>query len=493
MSSHLSETVLSQIARFVNQRMGLNYPRDRWRDLERGVRSACDELGYTDIAECAQQLCAGSAQKSTIDLLARHLTIGETYFLREPKTFEALEQEVLPALIRSRRDQGDRRLRIWTAGCATGEEPYSLAITVSRVLADIKDWNVTILATDINAQFLRTAARGVYGQWSFRDTPLWWRQKYFTKHAGERHEVLPQIKQMVTFAPLNLVEDMFPSLFNNTNAMDIIFCRNVLMYFSNSQSQNVIAKFASSLVPGGWFIVSATETSPILYGPLASVMFPGITFYRKDGATTKGLEPLHTPLVQTKSKPAPLPTSHPQVPHRAKKGPPKPAPSHVYDEAFSLHHQQRYTEAATKLEGLLDEHPRNAAAATLLARVYANQGELDRALRWCDRALSTHKLDAGLHYLRATVLQERGAIHDCTTALKRALFIDHHFVLAHFALGNIAMHENRLQNARKHFDNALSSLQPYSDEQLLPGSEGLTAGRLREIITATMPQEETAA
>ncbi len=152
--------------------------------------------------------------------------------------FEALEDRILPELIRSR-SVGNRRLRIWSAGCATGEEPYSIAIALRRALPVPEDWRITILATDINPHILRKASAGVYGEWSFRNAPPWLKGTWFRPKKDGKLEILPEIRKMVSFAYLNLAEDIFPSPVNNTNAMDLIFCRNVLMYFAAERAQEI--------------------------------------------------------------------------------------------------------------------------------------------------------------------------------------------------------------------------------------------------------------
>src|SRR5690606_353563 len=125
-----------------------------------------------------------------IEILARHLTIGETYFFRDQRHLEVLEEYVFPKLLRScLADQ--RPLRIWSAGCCTGEEPYSIAMLLDRIIPQGGQWNATILASDINRSFLQKAAEGVYGEWSFRDTPAWARKQYFKRRKDGRFELLP--------------------------------------------------------------------------------------------------------------------------------------------------------------------------------------------------------------------------------------------------------------------------------------------------------------
>src|SRR5262249_41291670 len=160
-----------------------------------------------------------------------------------------------PELIRQRHAAG-KQIRMWSAGCCTGEEPYSLAMTLSRLLPNPSNWNITILATDVNPRFLKTAAEGRYTNWSFRGSPESLREQLFQRAHGGASESSPAIKRMVSFAELNLAEDVYPTLMTNTNAMDVIFCRNVLMYFSREHATRVAARLHASLMEGGWLFTS---------------------------------------------------------------------------------------------------------------------------------------------------------------------------------------------------------------------------------------------
>jgi chemotaxis protein methyltransferase CheR len=229
MKHTLNPKLLSQLSEFIAAKTALHFPPARWDDLEHKMGSAAKEFGFAGTEEFIQWLLSSPITPGQMDILASHLTIHETYFWREPQVFEALVSQILPALVRSRENSG-RRIRIWSAGCATGEEPYSIAIALCRAIPDLKEWNISILATDINPLILRKAMAGVYGKWSFRNAPPWLIEGYFTCKKDGVFEILPEIRKMVTFAYLNLAQDTYPSPLNNTNAMDIIFCRNVLMW-----------------------------------------------------------------------------------------------------------------------------------------------------------------------------------------------------------------------------------------------------------------------
>jgi chemotaxis protein methyltransferase CheR len=293
MTETLPATLLSSLSDFLATQMGLHFPSNRWVDLERGILAAAKEFGFNEPEACVEWLLSSPLTKRQIETLASRLTVGETYFFREKQSFRALEGHVLPELIRSRAT--DRRLRIWSAGCATGEEPFSLAILLARMIPDLASWNISILGTDINPRTLQKASVGAYTMWSFRDCPTAIRENYF-KRIDEGHLVIrPEIRKMVTFSYLNLVEDIYPSLLNETNSLDMIFCRNVLMYFALEQAKRVIQRFHRCLLDGSWLVVSATETSHVLFSQFSAVNFPGAILYKKvlQSPPVLNLPPLH--------------------------------------------------------------------------------------------------------------------------------------------------------------------------------------------------------
>lgn len=491
MSEELPAALLSQLSEFVSGTMGLHFPRERWRDLERGIRSAARENGAASAEEYVEQLLSAPPDRARIEALASELTVGETYFFRENRSFEVLGESILPGLIRARLG-GEQRLRVWSAGCCTGEEAYSIAILLDRVLPIARQWHVTILATDINPRFLQKAAEGIYGEWSFRNPPAWLKGHYFREAGPHRYEILPRIKEMVTFARLNLAEDAYPSLSNNTNAMDLIFCRNVLMYFSPERARQVIRNFHRSLVDGGSLIVSPTETSPQLFPQFVPLHFEGVVFYGKGGERQPA-----PPVTLAEPQTAPVPPIHFDFPYVPEAAPaistletavePSTDGSAIYQEALALFEQGDYVGAALKLK--TDPSTGEAQSPALMARICANLGQLAEARAWAEKAVSVDKLDAGLHYLRAIILQEQDAMEESTASLKRALYLDPGFVLAHYAMGNLALRQRRFEEASRCFTNVLSLLDRHAADDLLPQSDGLAAGRLREMIQSAISME----
>lgn len=471
--------LLEEFSAFLAARMGLHYAPERWGDLERAVAQMATELGFADGDACMRHFLSGAVDRAGIETLASYLTIGETYFFREPASFDALATRILPGLIEQRRAMHGKYLRIWSAACSTGEEAYTMAILLDRLIPDIAGWNITILATDINPRSLRKAIEGVYGDWSFRGIDPEIRRAYFTPRGG-RWEIIPRIRRMVSFAYHNLAEDLYPSVQNNTNAMDIIFCRNVLMYFSTGTARRVVSNLQHSLVDGGWLVAASVEGSSDLFQPLANIGLLDATIYRKTQSpplvpfTLPPLPdmPLETPLPLLTVPPWPEPPS-PAVPVEEAPGP--------LDEALALYQRGENAAAIALLlgdPGLVGD----GKALTLLARLYANEGRLDLAEECCRRALAVDRLTPERHYLLAMIRQEVGDPRGAAESLKRALFLDPDHILAHVALAGLAVADGKKSEARRCYRNALNLLSVRAQEETLPDGDGLTVGRLTEIV-----------
>ncbi|HEX4055496.1 MAG TPA: CheR family methyltransferase [Tepidisphaeraceae bacterium] len=460
------ENLLARLSEFVAQTMGWDFPPSRHADLRRGIAAAAKDLGFDSAAACAQQCLAGALTKAQLDRLASHLTVGETYFFRESKTFEVLANEILPSLIRSRRGE-NRELRIWSAGCCTGEEPYSIAILLRQMLMDWQEWKITLLATDINPLFLRKAEAGMFGQWSFRGAPAWLKERYFRSGPGERFEILPEIRQMVRFSQLNLAAENYAPVLGDCAAMDVIFCRNVLMYFRSSHAARVVEKLHQAQAERGWLIVSSSELSHHLFAPYCTTNLNGAILYQKDSNRPKiSIPSPNIPAVRWDEGLEEIP-----LPDAGFLFVPPPEPLPVCAES---------------------EPDNESSALSVEARTLANQGNLAEALGCCDRWIAADKLNPASHYLRSVVLQEQGALLEAVQSLRRALYLDPDHVLAHFALGSIARGRHELRESRRHLVNALRLLKTYPPQTVLPESDGVTAGRLAEMI-GSLTEAEVAA
>lgn len=487
----ITDNLLAQFSGFVESHMGLSFPREKWPDLEKGLCAACEQFGGDQEETFTRELMAASLSKRQIEILAACLTVGETYFFRENKTLEAVKYLAMAEMIQKRRGV-DQSLRIWSAGCAGGEEPYTIAMMLQMLVPDLKEWNITILATDINPLFLEKAVKGVYTPWSFREVPEQIISRFFIKQ-GDCFEILPEIKKMVTFSYHNLMQDDYPSLLNNTNAMDLIFCRNVLMYFAPETIKSVARRFHRCLTVGGGLIVSQTEINDVYFPGFEKGSQAGAMFFIKP-SVMRQTDRVQRGSPQTISLPFLLragvnqPPSHDVTPlsvggdkdeGKLRNGVTEES---LYEQADTFFAQGEYHRAEKLLERLIESSPGHAEALSLLGRVCANQGRLDDALRCIEEAISVDTMNPGRHYLHASILIEMGRRPEAMTALKKAIYIDTDFVLAYFAMGNLALGSGNRVEAERDFKTALLLLGKHSHDDILPESEGMTAGRLMELV-----------
>jgi chemotaxis protein methyltransferase CheR len=488
----LSPQTLARFNDFIGEQIGLNFSKNRWPELEHGIGKASKEFGFHDPEEGIHWLMSSSLSKKQIEILSTHLTIGETYFFREQETLDLLNTQVLPQLLQAAHGQ-PRPLRIWSAACSTGEEAYSIAILLDQKKKQLKGWDITLLATDINIKALEKAEAGIYSEWALRSTPGWIKHRYFTKNGKKSYEIKPHLKPMVQFRYLNLADGLYPSLLNNTNAMDIVFCRNVLMYFLPRKIKAVVNGFYRSLVPEGWLIVSPTDSFHFLElecfarSPLNPCLFNKCE--KKAKTRTPTVEPLDLSYLPYREVP-PVP-----VEERAEVN----SGIEKYSDALRLYRQGNYPGTIDCLEDFLRGRngiPTDQAreiqgdAYALIARSYANLGKLSEAVQWCRKAVESDKLNPAYHYLQVTIFQEQGDEEAALQSLKRCLYIDPDFLLAHFTLGNILSRRGDREEARKPLQIAISLLEPFGDEDVVSLEEGLTAGRLREILQTLLEIRE---
>ncbi len=492
--------------------LGLNYNQTQEKDLLNKIGAAAKGFNFDNTDNFINWLINQTLQPEQIEQLAVFLTIGETYFFREKKALDYLEFNYLPELINKRRGK-NQYLKIWSAGCASGEEPYTIAILLKRVIPDIKDWNITILATDINSAFIKKAKKGVYTKWSFRKLPESFKTRNFTTVEKDKYLINPSIQRMVTFSYLNLATDPYPSLINETNAFDIILCRNVLIYFSNEGIKTVTAKFYNSLVDNGVMLLSPVESSNLVSSKFYSFTHNGITVYKKDpeaaekqNDNTFNFTP--TP-IKRKKKPdiehfnelyelkkkkiialESATAKHPKIPiaktsnnnHVTK----KVVELLDYKEALELYKAGAYDKVEELTDSVINSNIKDRKPYILLmARIKANKGLLEESEKLCLQAIDLDKIDAESHFLHATILSEQGKVAEAVKSLNKTLFLDSDYALGHFLLGNITSNNGKKAESKKHFSNALKSLAKLNYDETLEEADGLTAGGLAELINST--------
>ncbi|HDR47099.1 MAG TPA: hypothetical protein ENN94_05290, partial [Geoalkalibacter subterraneus] len=263
---------------FLIQHSGLRFDLRNKNLLERGLQRRMRVLGIDHYRAYLDYLTTSPYCHDELNRLLSLLTVGETCFFRYLNQFEALRRQVLPELLHHRRK--DRTLRIWSAGCSTGEEPYSLAIVLREFFPETRDWDVRIQAGDLNPQALHKARRGVYGARALRMTDPAIVDKYF--HLRDKSYILDEsIRHMVQYRPLNLQRQSYPDEAQGLAEIDLLMCRNVLIYFNRDTCRSVLEGFYRSLRPGGYLFLGHAETLTSLSTRFERVSGEGGFYYRR--------------------------------------------------------------------------------------------------------------------------------------------------------------------------------------------------------------------
>ena len=275
MNATLTEAELDDIRVLIEQRSAILFDSSRERFFSTRVREHLEEKAWSSGSELLRHVRGSSIEYES--LLERLLT-QETSFFRYPSVYEALEKRILPQVQERKFWESPRTLRIWSAGCSTGEEPYSIAITLCDSLKFAEAWEIEILATDVSRRALRHAERGAYAKRSLQDVSLRQVEAYFTstKHG---FQVKPRIRRMVSFAQMNLVESVY------VGKLDCIFCMNVLMYFSEERRLAILRRFYDALEPGGYFLLGHAETLSHVPMKFESIVLADCRLYRKPVAS----------------------------------------------------------------------------------------------------------------------------------------------------------------------------------------------------------------
>lgn len=465
--AEIPTAILAQVAELVASHSGLDLSKERHRDLRRALLQAADAAQCDSIDAYLKSLLE-SPDLRELQAIVDRLTIGETYFFREPGCLDVLRTDVLPDIIRRRRSTG-RTLRILSAGCCTGEEPYSLAILLDREFPELRQWNVCILGADVNAAYLRRAERGIYSEWSFRATPGSLRDACFVRRAAGKFELRPEFRRHVAFAQLNLAQD-WPSTVNgqSTNGFDLILCRNVLMYFSPQQLRLAMDRLRRALAPGGYLALGTCETPAWLAQGLQLVNFGRSTVARlpEAGHETASAPAPYSYFGYTRNEPRPT----------AAAGvlPDAPAARFTPEPTIAPAPKPRAVSPA------LD--PERLAAIRDRVRELTNRRSFSEAQECIDDALRIQKLDALLHFLRATLLIEEGATGESMEALRRVIYLEPNFIMAHVTLGSLARRTGLATQAQRHLDCAARLLRRLPPDEVVPESDGLNARRLLGMV-----------
>jgi chemotaxis protein methyltransferase CheR len=280
------DPVYRQIRDLVYKVSGIYKAEEKLYLLADGCARRMKQLSVRTPREYWDHLTANPNRDGELRHLLNEITIGETCLFRSQPQLDALRKVILPEIVAEKTKRIIKKLRIWSAGCSTGEEPYTLAMNMLEESNGLlKGWTVEILATDLNDRSVETAKVGIYGDYALRSTTDYFKRKYFTTVDEKKLQARPEVKKMITFSRLNLQDD---SRMLFMKGMDLIFCCNVLIYFDVASKSKVINHFFSNLNLGGYFFLGTSESLMKLNDRFHLVHFPGAIGYWKPSLLQSG-------------------------------------------------------------------------------------------------------------------------------------------------------------------------------------------------------------
>lgn len=388
------------------------------------------------------------------------LTVGETSFLRHRQWFAEIERTVLVPLIEDRRQRGLRRLRLWSAACSTGEEPYSLAMILDRLLPDRQDWDITIIGSDINRASLAQARRAIYRQWSLRELDRTERERCFARHGDGSYILKPSLRDMVSFKLLNLAEMSLLDSVADTADYDLIICRNALMYWTPAVQVGVAQCLIRCLAVDGWLAVSPAEAVSEWYRPLVPVNLQAAILFHKGSSRAPANR---NPAAITRCRKPSLADPAAEAPRRRTSRLPAPP--------------MTPTPAA-----LLPMAPPAGAVGT--ARALADRGQLQTAREHCQALIGRDSLNGEAHLLLATIFLELKELGPALAAARRAIYVLPSSPAAHFQLSLVQREMGQTAQAHRSTMAVLSLLMELPEEQPIDFMPNTTVAGLRQAASA---------
>ncbi len=454
-----AETILDIVTRST----GITFTGSRRSEVLKLVESAARGAGASGTRDYISLL---RSDRIEFQRLIEKLRIGETYFFRHPAQFEMIRKTILQALMSSR--PGRVPVRVWSAGCASGEEPYSIAILAAEQgVAD----RVNIYASDLSRLALDQARTATYGAWSLRGIDEAPRCRWFER-TGERLVLDSSIRRAVEFEQLNLAECLPPSFARDGGRFDLILCRNVLVYFDGATIGRIAEMFRSLLTDDGWLITSPTDPRLDDAAGLVALSTPAGLVYRRCEETTTAAVFLTDPREDAPVAPAvaPIIVAEQQI------------SVDCLEEAEKCCAQGDY-ERAVMLSAPLKKDP---AACALHARAVACLDGASAGERDCREATDRHPLSIELHFLRAVFLLDMGDDRKAEAVLNRLLYLDRSLAVVHFLLGTISRGREDIESARRSFLTAQSLCAGLESSAPLALAPEETVGQFAEAVQTSL-------
>jgi chemotaxis protein methyltransferase CheR len=421
----LSSGDFASLQRLLSETYGLRFEEDRCQTLHLALWRRLQKRGYQSYQEYYHFLKYHPEGPLEIRDLVDLITIQETHFFRNKAQFDVLIQFVLPEIIARKKRSEDRSIRCWSAGCSTGDEAYSIAIAMLEALPSCQEWSLSIFGSDINRNGLAWARRGIYSEKNISNLPKEYLNRYF-KVQGSSYLLHPEIKEMVQFEYHNLAKGPFAD--ERMINIDILFCRNVIIYLDVETTRHIIEHFYHCVAPEGYLFLGHAETLWQISNRFEGIEFPYTFIYKKliNPVQKEGVKPLMVlPEIRlAKLAPAAKPTLPPSL-----------------------------------------------TMATLLA----NEAKYKEAADILTKIIAEDSLSVEAYYFLGVLSYKTGDLKEAEAQFRKVIYIDPNSALAYFNLGNIYLYQGRIREATREFRNVIRILEKGPKDEQIRFCEDFTA------------------
>lgn len=432
---------------FFRREYGINILAHQYDNVRLAIDKTCTQYSVLMSEELLNKISA-DVNCAERKYLIEKITIDESYFFRDELQISFLKNEFLPQLIADKRKLGDKQLRIWSAGCSTGQEIYSLAIILHQLLPDYEEWNLHLIGTDINHQSLHYAQQGEYNLWGIRAHQDFVEYSgYFNKVAENKYALNDFIKRRVTFSYLNLAEGTFPSIMQGVCALDLILCRNVFIYFDPQTISATYKKFSESLNMHGVLMLAATDPIADYCQQLKVIHNHGIFYFKKTFEFS-----LDTAVTDAQSS-------------RSNISPSVLLLSDTETDANNLEALKRsiisefsvanWTNALEKIEQALLTNQQEADLLQFKAKCLINLGRTSQAKVACEQSLLYNAIEPHSYLLYGLILLQLSLLDEAEKAFRQTIFLNASFMEAHYQLGQVMLSKGLKKEAMKSIRNAI--------------------------------------
>lgn len=503
----MSQFLWEQLRKLIAQRIGFYIRQQDLQYFQRKIEDRIRELKLTNLGDYYKLLNTDETETKHLTVeqkrlvteewktLANIITNGESFFFRDRGQFDLLANQILPEIIASKREAYQKgklsslSLKIWSAGCSTGEEVYSLAMLISELIPDISQWQITIIGTDINQKFLDLARQGIYKKWSFRLTDPLLKTKYFLANK-QYWQIRNYLKNMVTFYYDNLVD--VKTISHRSYDLDLVLCRNVFIYFNLDSIIKAVTKIASTLRYGGYLVTGHAELQAIKLNNFQPLSFSQSVVYKYIDNQQHPISILQPNFIEQdtiinldslpKQPDKLLVTSQTQltIPIEPVKNIPEfQSPKLSLELIKKLLNQGKYDRVIEQAEQLIQQQKSDRELYYLIAQAYANKGNLKLAQENCDRALKLDSMYVAPLFLLAQIAEEKNNYQRAKELLKKIIYLEPSSVNAYIELAAIHSSLNETQRAKKMYMTAYELLQKLPPNDILGD---LKQTRVRELL-----------